>query len=344
MADPARARKRTRATLYIVLGVLIVLVGIPLVIAMRPGGALLGPAILLLVAAMYAMFTRARRIMQPSADLLTEHDQRPPILFLRSFQDDRTKLTQRVSLFGAPAAQQLRFEEAIGLMLRDFGPFLAVGDPKEGLPQLGAARAYLADDKWQEAVKAWIRSARLIVMVAGPTPWIRWELQHVVHEERLTNLLLLLPSGRTAKATEERLARWSNVVQSLADTPFYAVLELIDARDTLLVQFRPDGRVLAYHSQYDLAQDYELALTLAIYETLGQPSEADGAAPFVNEPYEATPASLEWKPRQYVVPAKPACGPLGLGLRCKGLCSSQSSFPSSSKPCGFPRTAASCHG
>jgi hypothetical protein len=96
------------------------------------------------------------------------------------------------------------------------------------------------------------------------------------------------------------------------------VLELIDARDTLLVQFRPDGRVLAYHSQYDLAQDYELALTLAIYETLGQPSDADGPAPFVNEPYEATPASLEWKRRQYVV-LETSVRAVGAWLTVQGL-------------------------
>ena len=35
-----------------------------------------------------------------------------------------------------------------------YGPFLAIGEPNEGLPQLGAARAYLSDDKWQEQVRA----------------------------------------------------------------------------------------------------------------------------------------------------------------------------------------------
>src|SRR5262249_34308275 len=78
----ATTYKRIRAAAYIVLGLIIVLAGIPLLFAMRLGGALLGPGVILLVVGMYAMFTRARRVLQPSAELATRDDTRPPILFL----------------------------------------------------------------------------------------------------------------------------------------------------------------------------------------------------------------------------------------------------------------------
>ena len=107
---------------------------------------------MLVVAAMYAMFTRARRVSQPSADVARQGDPRPPILFLRSFLDDGYKLKERVLVAGVPINQPLRMEEALAVRFHDFGPFLAVGEPGEGLPQLGAARAYLSDDQWQAAV------------------------------------------------------------------------------------------------------------------------------------------------------------------------------------------------
>src|SRR5215470_12284751 len=114
---------------------------------------------------MLAMFTLARRVLRPNAEAAQRDDPRPPILLLRSFQDDHIKVKVRVILAGLPVYQRLRFEEALGLRLNDFGPFLGIGEPGEGLPRLGAARAYLADDQWQAAVLNWIKEARLIVML-----------------------------------------------------------------------------------------------------------------------------------------------------------------------------------
>ena len=198
-AAPQRAAgmsTRTHAAIYNVLGVLIVVIGLPLIFALHLGGALIGPAVILVVGAMYAMFTRARRVLQQSAEAAQQGDPRPPILFLRSFRDDKYKLKERVRVAGVPINQPLRMEEALAVRFRDFGPFLAVGEPGEGLPQLGAARAYLSDDQWQAAVLNWIRESRLIAMLCGPTQWIHWEMQNIIRSQRLDRVLLLLPPGR----------------------------------------------------------------------------------------------------------------------------------------------------
>ena len=44
------------------------------------------------------------------------------------------------------------YEERLARTLRKVGPFVAVGDPTERLPLLGAARMYAADEEWQETV------------------------------------------------------------------------------------------------------------------------------------------------------------------------------------------------
>ena len=286
-AVPQRAAgmsKRTHAGIYIVFGILIVVIGLPLIFALRLGGALLGPAVMLVVAAMYAMFTRARRVSQPSADVARQGDLRPPILFLRSFLDDRYKLKERVRVAGVPINQPLRMEEALAVRFHDFGPFLAVGEPGEGLPQLGAARAYLSDDQWQAAVVNWIRELRLIAMLCGPTHWIHWEMQNIIRFERLDRVLLLLPPGRKpgSALARQRQERWDNIVRSLEQTRYVSALRQLQIDYILLVEFRPDGRVRVFRSASDLVQDYELALTLAIYTALTEPGAAE--TPPVGEP------------------------------------------------------------
>jgi hypothetical protein len=276
-AEPGAAgSRRARAIIYVILGVLILVIGLPLILALRLGGALLGPAIILVIAGMYAMFTRARRVLQPSADLARQNDTRPPILFLRSFQDDKFKLKERVRVAGVPTNQPIRMEEALGLRLRDFGPFLAVGEPGEGLPQLGAARAYLSDDQWQAAVLNWIKESRLIAMLCGPTRWIHWEMQNIIAFRRLDRVLLLLPPGRKpgSAAARRRQERWDNIVRSLAETPYAPTLRQLEIDDILLVQFRRDGGVRIFRSANDLVQDYELALTLAVYAAFAEATEA----------------------------------------------------------------------
>jgi hypothetical protein len=297
-AEPGAAgSKRAHAIIYVILGILILVIGLPLILALRLGGALLGPAIILVIAGMYAMFTRARRVLQPSADLAQQNDRRPPILFLRSFQDDKFKLKERVRIAGVPTNQSIRMEEALGLRLRDFGPFLAVGEPGEGLPQLGAARAYLSDDQWQAAVLSWIKESRLIAMLCGPTRWIHWEMQNIIAFQRLDRVLLLLPPGRKpgSAAARRRQERWDNIVRSLAETPYAPMLRQLEIDDILLVQFRRDGGVRVFRSANDLVQDYELALTLAVHAAFAEATDESpgvGSTAAVTMPPAEAPSSV----------------------------------------------------
>ena len=287
------------------------MIGLPVIFALRLGGALLGPAVILVIAGMYAMFTRARRVLQPSADLARQGDPRPPILFLRSFQDDKFKLKERVRVAGVPTNQSIRMEEALAMRLRDFGPFLAVGEPGEGLPQLGAARAYLSDQEWQNAVVNWIKESRLIAMLCGPTRWIHWEMQNIIQFHRLDRVLLLLPPGRKpgSAAARRRRERWDNIVRSLEQTPYASTLRQLQIDDILLVQFRPDGSVRVFRSSSDLVQDYELALTLAVYSAFTEAGPevsptAVAAAPIMPQGDTAGSVGTVALPRNKFVAAK----------------------------------------
>jgi ribosomal protein L40E len=272
-AQAEAAAHRAQARLYRVAGVAGFAVGLTICLLIGFGGAIVG---LLFVIFLFGMLTRARRVELRSAEAVMRVDHRAPILFLRSFKDDTIVLAQRVRLFALNTDQVIRFEEALGFMVGDFGPFLAVGEPGEGLPQLGAARAYLPDDKWQAAVQAWIAQSRMIAMLCGPTRWVHWEMQNIVSAGRLEQLLLFLPPGRKpqTQATRRRIERWENIVKSLEATAYGPAMRALNIDDVLMILFRPGGVLHVFRSSGDRVQDYELAANLAIFTVLVPPAAA----------------------------------------------------------------------
>ena len=89
-----------------------------------------------------------RKLSRPDAAILLAADERAPIVLLRAFQDDEKSVKRRSVLarllfwgFGG----RIRLEEAIAGELSRFGPFVAIGEPGERLPDLGAARAYFSE-------------------------------------------------------------------------------------------------------------------------------------------------------------------------------------------------------
>jgi hypothetical protein len=264
------------ALAYYAGGAAVIVIGLPLFLAMRLSGVL---PIMLLVGTSILLLTRGRRVQLRSADAVLTDDPRPPILFLRSFKDDQIKLMQRVRLAGLEPEQRIRFEEALGFMVGDFGPFLAVGEPGEGLPQLGAARAYLSDDAWQAQVLSWIAQSQVIAMLCGPTRWVHWEMKNIVAAGQLQRLLLFLPPGRrpASQAERRRIERWDNIVRSLEDTAYGPAMRALNIDDVLLILFRPGDQLMVFRSQGDAVQDYELAANLALQAILD--SEAPRPVP-----------------------------------------------------------------
>jgi hypothetical protein len=79
----------------------------------------------------FFMLLRARRYFQVNADSLLAFDKRPPILFLRSFGDDERQ--QYAS--SRQAILDFSLETRLANHFHRFGPFIAIGSPKETVPQ-----------------------------------------------------------------------------------------------------------------------------------------------------------------------------------------------------------------
>jgi len=109
--------------------------------------------------------------------------QSPPVLYLRSFDDDRR---------GAQLRGGLTEEEHLGHVLGQIGPFVAVGRPGEPLPEAGASRFYLADADWQVTVRNLMQTARLVVIRTGRTQGLGWEVKEAVRLLAPERLILLV--------------------------------------------------------------------------------------------------------------------------------------------------------
>lgn len=223
---------------------------------------------------------QAKSLEQPNADALLATDQRPATLFLRSFRDDTLELPSLQSLRGLGHGKSIRFEEAFASLFGEIGPLIAIGEPGESLPKIGAAKTYFSDDEWQDAVLGWMQRCRLIVLAVGPTPAVTWELSQILRNGHLTKLILVVPPGRRVPywkfwlrrtVREDREARVRLLLDSFSGTPWAPDVHSIDWDRTIVAHTHADGRFVAIAARRPVDVDYQMAFVLAFYGMLLAP-------------------------------------------------------------------------
>lgn len=211
---------------------------------------------------------RARRYFQIDADVLLKFDLRPPVLFLRSFDDDEKLSFSRAD----KALLDFSLETRLANHFHRHGPFIAIGSPKEKVPQVGAARVLLPDDQWQERVLGWMHGAALVVMYAGRTPWVNWELARVIEKPGATRLLLLVPEikgWRKARRQDELRARYGQLREAFAGTPWHEeLMAWDDVAGLRAMLFNADGSMVMIRSNSRSRDSYHLAALVAHYVLL----------------------------------------------------------------------------
>ena len=120
------------------------------------------------------------------------------MLYLRAFADRPIFFGLRV--FDAElddvASGWLTEEEQLGEVLQPFGDLVAIGKPGETLPTPGAARLYASDAEWKKVVTDQMQTARLVVIRAGTSGGLLWELKEVVQVVNPKKLLILILNMR----------------------------------------------------------------------------------------------------------------------------------------------------
>jgi len=110
-------------------------------------------------------------------------DRRPPVVYLRSFDDDYAVSIE---------------EEILADILDEVGPFVAIGRPEDKLPPLGASRKYLPDGPWKPHVLNLLNRASLVVLLAGKTEGLAWEMAQCRRRLDPKQLVVLVQRDRAA--------------------------------------------------------------------------------------------------------------------------------------------------
>jgi hypothetical protein len=163
-------------------------------------------------------FILAKKRTGTSARDALESDDRPPIVYLRSFQDDgMTKAGWWSTLSDATRLLSKKtLEERLITVLGRYGPVVAIGRPGEDVPELGAARVYVGDDHWKDLITDLLSERGAVALLrAGETQGLRWELRKVGKMLSPGQFLLFLPFALTGtRATRDAryaaFREWAN--------------------------------------------------------------------------------------------------------------------------------------
>ena len=128
-------------------------------------------------------------------------DAKPDVLYLRAFDTDSSVLRYVRWSFMLPRMISgiVTEEEQLRDVLQPFGDLVAIGRPGEKLPTPGAARLYVTDAQWHSVVSQQMRSAALVIIRAGYSTGLLWELKQAFETLDPTKLLILVLNMR-AKA------------------------------------------------------------------------------------------------------------------------------------------------
>ncbi len=178
-------------------------------------------ALHLLAIPVLAIFYLGHLLVQVPPKYVSSADSRAPILYLRSFLDDRkTSLMPRsraAVLLGAipPSSMPapwcyilllnpiriLRIlfgkgvdtsEEQLGLFFRKRGPFIAIGKPGEKFATPGASKVYVTNEQWQNVVLEYLSSSQTVLLQPAKTEGVWWEVAQSLQKCEPQKLLLCM--------------------------------------------------------------------------------------------------------------------------------------------------------
>ena len=182
----------------------------------------------------------------------------------QSFIDDEITRTKSEGLsFDSP------LESRFACHFARYGPFIAVGAPSQGMSVTGAARIKLTDLEWRDQVIRWIGDSVIILVMAGMTEWVEWELKQVIANNALGKLIICFPPVRRRKWKDRSLKEFSaNMEERLdrlrrvfAETRWSAaLLRLDDAESLRSLVFGNDGRVTVIRAESRDRNAYHLAV------------------------------------------------------------------------------------
>lgn len=197
-----------------------------------------------------------------------EWDARPPVVFLRAFEQDDAKLAA-VSFdpfvkLAAGVGTAKTMDEILLENASPYGPVIAIGDPRDPTPPLGAARIFVPgeDNNWQAVVSSLVSAAKCVVMCPTTSAGVRWELE-LLARSNATGKTIFLANPEIAEAETEPLfatlfldgGRFPEIKRG--QTPIAAFQDPVDGWRVLTAKRRSQ-------------QSYAIALNIALQALFGR--------------------------------------------------------------------------
>ena len=235
------------------------------------------------------LFWLARRLGAANARRLMLRDPRPPVLYLRSFGDDRLRLRTatlgRLSLVGRFTLRRFdRFEEVLVRHLSRYGPVIAVSPPSTRLAPLAAARETIYSADWQAVVTSWMAQSARIVFLAPPgrvTEGLQWELRAVAEHGQWDKAIMVVPPV----PAEQLQTRWRAFGAAHGRLwPFTVAGPLVDPLALVLAFRRGQWDVTTADRRTEWSYAAALDRVLGDPDRLGPPA-ARGPRPPAREPW-----------------------------------------------------------
>ncbi len=195
-------------------------------VALGLGAAIFG-IIILVVVMVFAMgwpiavavatflFNEIRRRLNQSVTWEAVEEEcraRSSCVYLRSFWDDGLGFGPDFFWPGLWVMRppNRRLEEIAVRAIWPFYAVVAVGESARGDSPTAAFRAPATVENWQSVVAELTRSAKLVVLLAGYSPGLKWEHGQLRSANALTRTLVLMPPGDKG----ERRDRWEALLRS----------------------------------------------------------------------------------------------------------------------------------
>lgn len=201
-----------------------------------------------------------RRSLATAAELQRD-DVRPPVAFLRSFRDDQVALAEApipLALKFFDSGVEVRTLEALVVRtMTSIGPVIAIGNPADQRPPLGAARNYLQDADWRLVVRSLIMEARLVVVGLDDTGGVQWELAELAASGALWKTVVIVPP--VPIEVQRRYLR------ALAEAVKRPITICSAGMNTIGVLFGAGERVMSLVSRRVSELEYDVAVRLAMH-------------------------------------------------------------------------------
>jgi len=216
----------------------------------------------------YALWRAGLRLGQTTAEQRLDEPAIPPVLYLRSFDEDQLRFTTRIVSAGSVEKlvplRRPRFEEFLALTINAMAPLHAIS-AGNGRAPIAVAPITASDETWQHVVRTVVDNSLFVLMSATPRAvgeGFAWEIEQLgaLSGDSLRLVLVVGPWPRA-----ERQRRLSEFLAVAVTHRAFAGLAEIDVPESTHVLTRDDrGKWTAYGAnRRDELSYYAILLTAA---------------------------------------------------------------------------------